>query len=71
MALPTHERIKYWREKLELTQEQLGERCEMTQYKISRIETGSSSDWSVQDLEAIVVRGLKMTMAEFYRTRAA
>lgn len=69
MAVTTHERIRYWRKRLDLSQEQLGERCEMPQYKISRIETGETSA-TVEDLEVIVARGLRISMTDFYEARA-
>lgn len=69
MPIATHERIKYWRERLELSQKELGDRCGMVQYKISRIET-NATDVSAGDLEIIVMRGLGLSMAEFYSSRA-
>ena len=41
----------------------------MTQYKISRIETGAT-DASADDIETIATRGLGLTMPEFYGAEA-
>ena len=65
MAISSRERVKHWRELRGLSQEELGERCGMTQYKISRIETGAT-EASADDIEAIATKGLDLSMPEFY-----
>lgn len=70
MAVCPHERVKWWRERLALTQEELGVRCGLHQTKISRIETGEQA-LTVDDLEVIVRDGFRTSMVEFYRARAA
>ncbi|HVJ27910.1 MAG TPA: helix-turn-helix transcriptional regulator [Vicinamibacterales bacterium] len=60
-----HERVKHWRIARGLSQEELGRRCDLPQSKISRIESGGTT-LTADDLEAIVGKGLKLTMAEFY-----
>lgn len=65
---PTHELMRKWRERLRLTQEELGERVGMEQYTISRIETGSQ-EVSASNLERIV-QAMGLTMTRFYRGAA-
>lgn len=69
MAMTAGARIKYWREREGLTQEELAERCGMPQSKISRLETGVANVM-VEDLE-VIARALKKTMAELYQARAS
>lgn len=64
------ERLRRLRTGLGLTQEQLAKRCGLDQSKISRIESGAGRT-DADALEQIVVRGLRMTMVEFYADPAA
>lgn len=65
MAILSRERVKHWRELRGLSQEELGDRCGMTQYKISRIETGKT-EASADDIELIATKGFGVSMPEFY-----
>ena len=64
MSISSRERVRHWRELRGLSQDELGSKCGMPQYKISRIETGAI-DAHADDIEAIAT-GLGLSMAEFY-----
>lgn len=63
--LQPRERLRHWREIRGLSQADLGRRCGMPPYKISRIETGAVSV-TAEELELIASHGLELTMTEFY-----
>lgn len=70
LDIAPHLRVKHWRLARGLSQEELGKRCEMTQSKISRIESGEQT-LAADDLEEIVERGLDLSMPEFYGAKAS
>jgi transcriptional regulator with XRE-family HTH domain len=67
-GMTSHELVRTWRARRGLTQSDLGQRCGMSQFKISRIETGTTS-LSDYDLKAIA-RALKIPKRDRMRLAA-
>lgn len=62
--LTSGERLRLWREHFELTQIQLAEKSELSNYKISRIES-DETDLRNDDMEALA-KAMGISAEKFY-----
>lgn len=64
-AMDEPTRIHRWRKHLQLTLQELADRCDLSVSCVGQAETGSRQSRQ-QTLRTIVERGLKLTMERFY-----